>query len=186
MGKERKEKKDKKSGKSESHEDDEGQITVVETTPAKKSRKSDVVDEIDLYDEKLEFISPIAKPLAQKKLNKKLLKCVRKATKTKAVKRGVKEVVKALRKNEVGLVILAGDISPIDVISHIPVLCEDHNIPYIFTPSKEELGSAGQTKRPTSVVMIVKKSKKGENEGDWTESYEELRKEVLKADECMT
>lgn len=35
------------------------------------------------------------------------------------------------------LVIIAGDISPIDVITHVPILCEDANIPYIYVPSKE-------------------------------------------------
>lgn len=33
--------------------------------------------------------------------------------------------------------ILAGDISPVDVITHIPIVCEDNKIPYIFVPSKE-------------------------------------------------
>lgn len=32
---------------------------------------------------------------------------------------------------------LAGDISPIDVITHVPVLCEDNDIPYVYVPSKE-------------------------------------------------
>lgn len=100
-------------------------------------------------------ILPFAKPLASKKLNKKILKTVKKASKAKHVKRGVKEVVKSLRKGEKGLVIIAGDISPADVISHIPVLCEDNSVAYIFIPSKEDLGSAGATKRPTSCVMIV-------------------------------
>lgn len=35
------------------------------------------------------------------------------------------------------IIILAGDISPIDVITHVPVLCEDHNVPYVYVPSKE-------------------------------------------------
>ena len=33
--------------------------------------------------------------------------------------------------------ILAGDISPVDVLTHIPIICEDHHIPYIYVPSKE-------------------------------------------------
>ena len=32
---------------------------------------------------------------------------------------------------------LAGDISPIDVITHVPVLCEDNDIPYVYVPAKE-------------------------------------------------
>lgn len=37
----------------------------------------------------------------------------------------MKEVVKAVRKGEKGFVLIAGDISPIDVIAHLPILCED-------------------------------------------------------------
>jgi len=52
------------------------------------------------------------------------------------------------------IVVLAGDISPIDVISHIPVLCEESSVPYVFVSSKSELGAAAATKRPTSVVLV--------------------------------
>lgn len=116
----------------------------------------------------------------------------------RTLKRGVKEVVKALRKSPssnppsagsdglpIGIVILAADISPMDVISHIPVLCEDHNIPYIYVTSRAELGMAGQTKRPTSVVMVSKDAAKkgGKDEGDaseWAETYKGLVKTVEK------
>ena len=33
-------------------------------------------------------------------------------------------------------VVIAGDVSPIDVISHIPVVCEDNKIPYAYVPSR--------------------------------------------------
>lgn len=107
------------------------------------------------------------------------------AAKNRALRRGVKEVVKALRKsgsNANAIVILAADISPMDVISHIPVLCEDHNVAYMFVTSRAELGAASLTKRPTSVVMLVptagekkkKKKKKGqEEEGEEMDVEEE-------------
>ena len=76
------------------------------------------------------------------------------AAKAKVLRRGVKEVVKAVRKGEQGFVVIAGDISPIDVIAHLPILCEDKELPYCYVPSKEQLGQAGCTKRPTSCVMI--------------------------------
>lgn len=60
------------------------------------------------------------------------------------------------------LCILAGDISPIDVISHIPVLCEDHDIAYVFVPSKEALGTATQTKRSTSIILVKRESSFGD------------------------
>ncbi|KAL4940714.1 hypothetical protein BDV06DRAFT_17669 [Aspergillus oleicola] len=137
---------------------------------------------------------PFAKPLLEDKQAKKALKSVKKAAVNKCLKRGVKEVVKALRKSPIpapnekvaipnGVVILAADISPMDVISHIPVLCEDHGIPYIFVTSRAELGNAAATKRPTSVTMVVPKSAaKGkkkdadEDDEDFSKVYEELAK----------
>jgi H/ACA ribonucleoprotein complex subunit 2 len=73
-----------------------------------------------------------------------------------------------------------------DVISHIPVLCEDHNIPYIYVTSRAELGAAGNTKRATSVVMVAKdrvgKAKAGEEaDSEYPEVYAELVKLAQKA-----
>jgi hypothetical protein len=78
------------------------------------------------------------------------------------------------------LCILAGDISPIDVITPLPVLCEDNDIPYIFVPSKEELGQAGLTKRPTSCMLVLPKPIKAataddEETKEFKESYDEVR-----------
>ncbi|XP_065860652.1 H/ACA ribonucleoprotein complex subunit 2-like protein [Euphorbia lathyris] len=107
-------------------------------------------------------LSPIAKPLAGKKLCKKTLKLVRRAAEHKCLKRGVKEVVKSIRRDHKGLCVIAGNISPIDVITHVPVLCEDKGIPYIYVPSKEDLANAGATKRPTCCVLVLTKPTKGE------------------------
>ena len=79
---------------------------------------------------------------------------MKKATSGKCVRKGVKEVVKALRKGEKGFCVIAGDVSPIDVITHLPIMCEDRNIPYLYVPSRHDLGAAACTKRPTSVVLV--------------------------------
>ncbi|XP_028753733.1 H/ACA ribonucleoprotein complex subunit 2-like protein [Neltuma alba] len=107
-------------------------------------------------------LSPIAKPLAGKKLCKRTLKLVRRASEHKCLKRGVKEVVKSIRRGHKGLCVIAGNISPIDVITHLPILCEEAEIPYIYVPSKEDLASAGVTKRPTCCVLVMTKPAKGE------------------------
>lgn len=127
-------------------------------------------------------ISVIAKPLADEKLCKKVLKLAKKGAKRKQIKRGVKEVVKALRKKTEGICIIAGDISPIDVVTHLPVLCEDHDVPYIYVPSKEELGAAGLTKRPTSCMLVLPKALKNatddEESKEFLTAYEEVAKKV--------
>jgi len=115
------------------------------------------------------LVSVIAQPLANEKLAKKVLKVVKKAAKRKSVRRGVKEVVKALRKSPKGcFCVIAGDISPVDVITHVPVLCEDAGVPYIYVPSKDALGAAGLTKRPTSVMLVLPEPLKPGAEADAT------------------
>eukprot|EP00771_Trimastix_marina_P003535 gnl/Trimastix_PCT/481.p2 GENE.gnl/Trimastix_PCT/481~~gnl/Trimastix_PCT/481.p2 ORF type:complete len:125 (+),score=25.47 gnl/Trimastix_PCT/481:44-418(+) len=95
-----------------------------------------------------------ANPAAGKRLTKKLLKLVQKTPGTK-IRRGVKEVTKALRKGDKGICIIATDISPVDVISHLPVYCETNEVPYIYVPSKIELGVASSTKRPSSCSLVI-------------------------------
>ena len=120
-----------------------------------KEEKSDV--DVPTYEERCEAINILASPLASKKSTKKAHKLVRKATQSKSLRRGVKELVKGLRKGDKGIAILAGDVFPIDVMSHLPILLEEHNVPYLFVPSKRDLGAAACTKRPTSCVLVKDK-----------------------------
>ena len=106
------------------------------------------------YEERCTAVNILASPLASKKSTKKTYKLIKKASSAKIIRRGVKEVVKGIRKNEKGLCILAGDIYPLDVISHLPILLEENGIPYLFVPSKQDLGAAACTKRPTSVILV--------------------------------
>lgn len=111
--------------------------------------------------------------------------------KLKAINRGVKECEKAIKRCPpktasnasavpAGLVVIAGDISPMDVIMHFPVLCEEHGVPYVFVKSRAELGLAACTKRATSVVMLKAEGKKGSTE-DGADEYSEAWKELVKA-----
>ena len=60
--------------------------------------------------------------------------------KHKNVKRGVKEVGKSIRKGAKGICVFAADVSPVDVLSHLPVQCENNAIPYIYIRSRLMLG----------------------------------------------
>jgi len=70
-------------------------------------------------------------------------------------------------------------------------MSEEAQIPYIFVTSKEELGHASSTKRPTSCVMICPNQKRrtkkkdgqvDEKDEDYKELYEECYREVEKLD----
>ena len=121
-------------------------------------------------------MSPIADPLAGEKLTKKLLKLVRRGMKDKLVRRGVKETVKAVRKGAKGLVIIAADISPIDVLSHLPLLCEEQGVSYMYVKSRAEVGEACKTKRPTSCVLIAS-PEKAKHEASYSD-FKECKEKV--------
>ncbi|CAH2073569.1 unnamed protein product [Thlaspi arvense] len=125
---------------------------------------SDTEAEKSIQKEKKRVITlaPIAKPLAGKKLQKRTFKLIQKAAGKKCLKRGVKEVVKSIRRGQKGVCVIAGNISPIDVITHLPILCEEAGVPYVYVPSKEDLAQAGATKRPTCCVLVMLKPAKGE------------------------
>ena len=86
---------------------------------------------------------------------------------------------------------IAADINPIDIISHLPIMSEEAQIPYVFVPSKEELGYLSSTKRPTSCVMVCpnlkrkSRPKEGtveEKDEEYLQLYDECSKEVEKLD----
>ena len=146
---------------------------------AKKAKKSDEKESSGkTYEERVEAVNIIAKPLACKKSTKKAHKLVKKAASAKRIRRGVKEVVKGLRKGEGGLCILAGDIYPLDVYSYLPILLEEKNVPYLFVPSKQDLGAAACTKRPTSVVLV--KDKDGKKAGSKPFEAQDIMDALLK------
>merc|ERR1712014_221363 len=99
------------------------------------------------------------RPLANEKLSRRIMRLVINAAKLKhEIIKGVKHVANSIKKGRKGFCILAADITPLDIIAHIPVVCEDHLVPYIYIPSKDELGISAGSKRPISALLVISKS----------------------------
>ncbi len=45
--------------------------------------------------------------------------------------------------------------TPLPIILHLPLLCEDKNVPYVYVPSKMALGRACGVSRPVIAVSIT-------------------------------
>lgn len=52
------------------------------------------------------------------------------------------------------LVIFAADVFPIEIMCHLPVVCEDKDIPYCYTPSRQDIGAAMGINRGSLMVLI--------------------------------
>ncbi|KAJ8709563.1 hypothetical protein PYW08_009567 [Mythimna loreyi] len=124
------------------------------------------------YDDKVEHCSVIAKPMAPRKLSKKIYKLIKKSTSHKNyIRNGLKIVQKQLRLGEKGLVFFAGDISPIEIMCHLPAVCEEKDIPYCYTPSRKDIGAAMGTMRGCVMVLV-------KEHDDYKELYDEVRGEI--------
>ena len=62
---------------------------------------------------------------------------------------------KTLNRGTSELIIMAGDAEPLEILLHLPLLCEDKNVPYVFVPSKQALGRACGVSRPVISVSIT-------------------------------
>ena len=93
-------------------------------------------------------------PLADSKHTNSLLDLAQQAQNYKQLKKGANEVTKSLNRGQAQLVLLAADAEPLEIILHLPLLCEDKNVPYVFLKSKAALGRACGVSRPVIACVI--------------------------------
>lgn len=104
-------------------------------------------------------ISPKAWPLAPDSLTTAILELVKKAQNSKQLRKGANEVTKSLNRSKAEIVIIAADTDPIEIVMHLPLLCEDKNVPYVYIPSRAALGRACSIPRSAIAVSIVQNNK---------------------------
>lgn len=80
---------------------------------------------------------------------------VEKARDSGKVSKGANETTKQVERGQAKLVVMAEDVTPEEILAHMPVLCEEKNIPYTYVPSRQELGNAAGLGVSTSSVAIV-------------------------------
>lgn len=71
------------------------------------------------------------------------------------IKKGTNEVTKAIERGNAAIVIMATDVEPPEILAHIPALCEERNVAYVYVPSKAELGNAIGLEKPTASIAIT-------------------------------
>eukprot|EP00092_Neocalanus_flemingeri_P005345 GFUD01005759.1.p1 GENE.GFUD01005759.1~~GFUD01005759.1.p1 ORF type:complete len:128 (-),score=46.87 GFUD01005759.1:189-572(-) len=100
-------------------------------------------------------VNPKAYPLAEQALTTKILNLVQQAANYKQLRKGANEATKTLNRGQAEFVILAADSEPLEILLHIPLLCEDKNVPYVFVRSKQALGRACGVSRPVIAASVT-------------------------------
>lgn len=71
------------------------------------------------------------------------------------LRKGANEATKTLNRGLADIIVMAADTEPIEILLHLPLLCEDKNVPYIFVRSKQALGRACGVSRPVVACSVT-------------------------------
>lgn len=101
-----------------------------------------------------EEVNPKAYPLADPDLTQKILALVQQAANYKQLKKGANEATKTLNRGISEFIVMTADAEPLEILLHLPLLCEDKNVPYVFVRSKTALGRACGVSRPVIACSV--------------------------------
>jgi len=100
-------------------------------------------------------VNPKAYPLAEAVLTTKILNLVQQAANYQQLKKGANEATKTLNRGQSEFIVMAADAEPLEILLHLPLLCEDKNVPYVFVRSKQALGRACGVSRPVIAASVT-------------------------------
>ncbi|MEM0037741.1 MAG: 50S ribosomal protein L7Ae [Zestosphaera sp.] len=106
----------------------------------------------------------------------KAYEAVKKARETEGkVRRGANETTKAIERGIAKLVVIAEDVEPPEVVMHLPLLCEEKKVPYVYVPSKKRLGESAGLQVGAAAVAVVEPGQAKEVIEELARAYQELK-----------
>ncbi|MCW8172840.1 MULTISPECIES: 50S ribosomal protein L7Ae [Natrialba] len=82
---------------------------------------------------------------------------------TGRVKKGTNETTKAIERGNADLVYVAEDVSPEEIVMHLPELADEKGIPVVFVETQDDVGHAAGLEVGSAAAAIVDA---GEADGD--------------------
>ena len=112
-------------------------------------------DKMSHHHKKQSLVIPIATPLAGHRLTKKIGGVMTQACNDNRLVYGVKDTCKAIRAGKKGILVLGANVTPMDIITHIPGLAEEADMPYIYFPTKEHISAYANRTNPVACCVIL-------------------------------
>ena len=111
-----------------------------------------------------------------KELSEKVLRAMEIAKNTGKIKKGTNETTKAIERGQAKLVVIAEDVDPEEIVMHLPPLCDEKKIPYVYVPSKMELGRAAGIDVAAASACIIEAGEAKDLVKEIIEKVEKIRK----------
>ena len=168
MESDKKEKKSKKEKKEKKEKKPKEEKEEIEEKEEKEENISDKEEEKEEVDKRI-F------PLASKSIQKEIFNTITRCSQLKKIKKGANEATKTLNRGISDLIVIAADVKPLEIVLHLPLLCEDKNVPYVFVESQRLLGRACGVSRPVIAASILNNTS-----DELKETIAKLKEEVEK------
>ena len=108
-------------------------------------------------------------------LAERSLEALEVARDTGTVKKGTNETTKAVERGNAALVIVAEDVSPEEIVMHLPELAEEKGIPVVFVDTQDEVGHAAGLEVGSAAAAVVDAGDADDDVEDIGEKVAELR-----------
>ena len=123
----------------------------------------------------------VAKPIyvrfeVPKELADKVYEAVEAARDTGKLRKGTNETMKAIDRKHAALVVIAEDVEPAEIVAYLPALCDEKGVPYIYVPSKRELGAAAGIDVPSAAITIAEAGQASSTVKEIIDRIKELEK----------
>ncbi len=119
---------------------------------------------------------PHVKFTAPKELQDIAYEIIEIARDTGKVRKGTNETTKAVERAIAKFVVVAEDVDPPEIIFHLPVMCEEKNIPYIYVASKNKIGTSLGIDVPSASAAIIEAGEAQKLIDDLAKKLKDLQK----------
>ena len=94
---------------------------------------------------------------------------------TGSVKKGTNEATKSIERGTADLVLVAEDVTPEEIVMHLPELADEKGIPFIFVETQEQIGQAAGLEVGSAAAAIIDGGESDRQVEEIAEKVEELR-----------
>ncbi|HVN64985.1 MAG TPA: 50S ribosomal protein L7Ae [Methanomicrobiales archaeon] len=108
-------------------------------------------------------------------IQNKALEALELARDTGKIKKGSNEATKAIERGTALLVLIGSDVQPEEVVMHLPALCDEKKVPYLFVKRQNDIGAASGLDVGSAAAAIVKPGKAKEIIDDIAKKVAELK-----------
>jgi large subunit ribosomal protein L7Ae len=108
-------------------------------------------------------------------LEEDALEALEVARDTGSIKKGTNETTKAVERGSAELIFVAEDVTPEEIVMHLPELADEKDVPFVFVGSQDDVGHAAGLEVGSAAAAIVDAGDASDDVDDIASKVEELR-----------